>query len=165
MKSIPVTAAKTISQAYDAPIVIVFGLDPATGKQHVTTYGNTVALCEAAARGGNILKEHLGWPAELCKAVPARGRLKKVKTAPPLEAQSQEAANLIAMIKIFHAQALIRGYCEQCCRPWCDGLCECTVDLSEAQEFGVNQATDQWHELNKMDTRLAYQLDQELQGN
>ena len=80
MKNIPIAAVKKISHDCDAPIVIVFGLDPATGAQHVTTYGQTLALCEGAARGGNILKEHLGWPEELCKALPARAiRARKAK--------------------------------------------------------------------------------------
>lgn len=82
MKNIPIAAAKRISQDCEAPIVIVFALDPVTGTQHVTTYGDTVAYCEAAARGGNILKEHLGWPEEMCKAQPAR-RVAKKKVQEP----------------------------------------------------------------------------------
>lgn len=77
MKNIPIKAAEDISKTYDAPIVIIFALDPATGHQHVTTYGDTVAHCEAAARGGNDLKKHLGWPEALCKAVPARAKRQK----------------------------------------------------------------------------------------
>jgi hypothetical protein len=76
MKNIPIKAAKDISKAHEAPIVIIFALDPVTGRQHVTTYGDTVAHCEAAARGGNVLKKHLGWPEDLCNAVPARARKK-----------------------------------------------------------------------------------------
>lgn len=80
MKNIPIAAAKRISQEYEAPIVIVFAIDPTTGTQHITTYGDTLAHCEAAARGGNHMKQHLGWPEELCKDIPARQkRARKVK--------------------------------------------------------------------------------------
>ena len=77
MKNIPITAAKRLSKDCEVPIVIIFGLDPKTGAQHVTTYGDTLANCMAAARGGNILKEHLGWPEEMCNAQPARARRRK----------------------------------------------------------------------------------------
>lgn len=76
MKHIPIAAAKRISTEYQAPIVIVFALDPVSGAQHVTTYGDTLANCASAARGGNVLKQHLGWDESLCKAEPARVRRK-----------------------------------------------------------------------------------------
>lgn len=82
MKSIPIKAATDISKAYEAPIVIIFALDPVSGKQHITTYGDTIAHCAAAARGGNDMAKHLGWPEALCNAVPARVKRKEKRTQP-----------------------------------------------------------------------------------
>jgi hypothetical protein len=81
VKRIPIAAAKRISKEYDVPIVIVFAIDPATNAQHVTTFGDTIVNCAAAARGGNELKKHLGWPEGQCNAEPARVRRKRVKVA------------------------------------------------------------------------------------
>jgi hypothetical protein len=53
---------------------VIFAYDPVSGRQHVTTYGQTVAQCEDAAKAGNFLKKALGWPAEQCEAKPARAR-------------------------------------------------------------------------------------------
>lgn len=70
MKNIPIEAAGTIAKKYDAPIVVVFGYDPATNRQHVTTFGRTKEECRMAARAGNDLKKHLGWPESQCNAQP-----------------------------------------------------------------------------------------------
>lgn len=71
-KKIPIAAAKKISSEYEFPEVVIFAYDPETGKQHVTTYGQTKAQCEDAAQAGNYLKKALGWPEEHCNAVPSR---------------------------------------------------------------------------------------------
>jgi hypothetical protein len=70
--NIPIKAAKAIANEYDWPEVVIFGYDPETGKQHVTTFGKTVGQCAEAAKAGNFLKKALGWPDELCHAKPAR---------------------------------------------------------------------------------------------
>lgn len=69
---IPISAAKTISEKYCFPEVVIFAYDPETGKQHVTTYGKTKAHCIDAAKAGNCLKKFLGWPEELCNEKPSR---------------------------------------------------------------------------------------------
>lgn len=73
-KNIPIKAAKDISVAYEYPEVVIFAYDPVSGRQHVTTYGQTVAQCEDAAKAGNFLKKALGWPAEQCETKPARAK-------------------------------------------------------------------------------------------
>lgn len=74
MKPIPIKSAKEISKEFEVPEVVIFGYDPQTGKQHVTTYGKTIDQCKDAARAGNYLKKALGWPAELCNAEPSRAK-------------------------------------------------------------------------------------------
>lgn len=69
MKEIPIKAAKEISCKYEFPEVIIFGYEPETGAQHVTTYGKTVKQSKDAAKAGNWLKKQLGWPEEECNAV------------------------------------------------------------------------------------------------
>jgi hypothetical protein len=72
MKRIPIKAAKQISNDSGYPEVVIFAYDPTSGKQHVTTYGQTVEQCIEAAKAGNYLKKHLGWPEDLCNAQPRR---------------------------------------------------------------------------------------------
>jgi hypothetical protein len=64
MKNIPIAAAKRIAGDYGWPEVVIFGYDPVSGDQHVTTYGKNLEQCKDAARAGNHLKRHLGWPEE-----------------------------------------------------------------------------------------------------
>lgn len=73
-KRIPISAAKNISELYEFPEVVIFAYDPETGKQHVTTFGQTKQQCVDAAKAGNFLKRALGWPEELCNAKPARAK-------------------------------------------------------------------------------------------
>jgi hypothetical protein len=79
MKRIPIKAAKVISKSYDAPEVVIFGYDPTTGYQHVTTYGRNFEQCKDAARAGNYLKRALGWPEAKCHAEPARVKTARLK--------------------------------------------------------------------------------------
>lgn len=79
MKRIPIKAAKDISEKYEYPEVVIFAYDPGTKRQHITTYGKSVDHCKDAARAGNYLKKHLGWPEELCHAKPARQKTKEKK--------------------------------------------------------------------------------------
>jgi hypothetical protein len=79
MKDIPIAAAKGIANDYAWPEVVIFAYDPESGDQHVTTYGKSYAQCVDAARAGNYLKKHLGWPEELCNSKPARQKRKEAK--------------------------------------------------------------------------------------
>jgi hypothetical protein len=72
MKNIPIRVAKEIADKYDWPEVVIFAYEPDTNHQHITTYGKTIKQCEDAAMAGNYFKEKLGWPKELCNALPRR---------------------------------------------------------------------------------------------
>jgi hypothetical protein len=71
-KRIPITEAKRISKLYGQSQVILVTWDKVNNRQHVVTYGQSITDCEQAARGGNFVKEALGWPKDLCQDVPAR---------------------------------------------------------------------------------------------
>ncbi len=71
-KPIPISAAREIAKKYAKEQVVVVTWDEVHKMTHVTTYGTTVAACEAAAKGGNLVKKALGWPDELCRDKPAR---------------------------------------------------------------------------------------------
>ncbi len=73
-KRIPILRAMDIAHKYEWPEIVIFGYDPKTGKQHVTTYGKTTEHCKDAAKAGNLLKKALGWPEELCHAKPSRDK-------------------------------------------------------------------------------------------
>lgn len=61
MKSIPVSAAKTLAQAYGFDQIIIIGRAVDVG-EHVTTYGKDSANCDVAARIGDFLKyKIMGW--------------------------------------------------------------------------------------------------------
>ena len=70
MNEITIEMAKKISVETEYPEIVIFGYDPVTGKQHVTTYGKTKEQCRDAAIAGNYLKRYLGWPKKLCNAKP-----------------------------------------------------------------------------------------------
>jgi len=74
---IPIRAAKFVAEEFNLDQVILLAFSKTTGQTHVVTYGKTVADCEQAAQGGNRMKRALGWPEELCNAVPARARKAK----------------------------------------------------------------------------------------
>jgi hypothetical protein len=80
-KNIPISAAKRIAKASGYDEVVIFGYDPVTGQEHVTTYGRTLVQCKDAARAGNFLKKALGWAEAQCHAKPARD---KTPIQPPL---------------------------------------------------------------------------------
>ncbi len=73
-KKITIKSAKEISEKFNYPEIVIFGWDPETGMQHVTTYGKTKKQCIDAARAGNHLKKALGWPDEKCNAKPSRDK-------------------------------------------------------------------------------------------
>ena len=76
-KRIPIKAAKEVSLKYDWPEIVIFGYDPKTGLQHVTTFGVSVDQCVDAAKAGNYLKKSLGWPENQCQAQAARVKKEK----------------------------------------------------------------------------------------
>ena len=71
-KRIPIKSARDIANNYGYSQVIIVAWDRETGLQHVTTYGKIIQDCEQAAKGGNFVKKALGWPDELCHAIPSR---------------------------------------------------------------------------------------------
>jgi hypothetical protein len=71
-KRLPIAAAARLAAAYGLRQVIVIGLNADDDTAHVTTYGTSPEDCRLAAESGNNLKRHMGWPEELCSAVPAR---------------------------------------------------------------------------------------------
>jgi len=71
-KPIPINWAKKIAADLGYTQVIIHGYDGNTGIQHVTTFGKSIADCDHAAKGGNVIKKLLGFPEEACKSVPAR---------------------------------------------------------------------------------------------
>jgi hypothetical protein len=77
-RKIPITAAKAIANNYGYTQVIIHAFDGETGIQSVATFGKTLDDCKNAADGGNVIKRLMGWPEEMCHAVPAR-RTKKPK--------------------------------------------------------------------------------------
>lgn len=71
---IPIARAKSIAEQHDLDQVIVVAWDAKAGMTHVVTYGKTLADCEQAAKGGNLVKRALGWPESQCNAKPSRVR-------------------------------------------------------------------------------------------
>lgn len=70
VKPISITDAKKIYEKSGYPEIIIFGYDPESGMQHLTTYGKDKKHCKDAADIGNSLKKFLGWPEKLCNAKP-----------------------------------------------------------------------------------------------
>lgn len=79
MKEITIAMAKQISKKTGYPEIVIFGYDPISGKQHVTTYGETKVQCIDAAKAGNFIKKACGWPDEFCHAKPNKQSLKDKK--------------------------------------------------------------------------------------
>lgn len=73
-KRIPIRVAKSIAEEFGQAQVIVVTWDSVVGRTHVVTFGKTLKDGAQAAEGGNRVKRALGWPDELCDAVPARVR-------------------------------------------------------------------------------------------
>lgn len=72
MKDIKIDYAKEVSQKSGYEEIIILGVDPATGTQHVTTYGKSKGQCKEAAKIGNRLKRQLGWDEKDCHAEPSQ---------------------------------------------------------------------------------------------
>lgn len=80
-KPIPINWAKKIAEDLGYTQVIIHGYDGNSGIQHVTTFGKSLADCDNAAKGGNVIKKLLGFPEEACKSVPPRIKRKIQKEA------------------------------------------------------------------------------------
>jgi len=77
-KRIPIKVCKQISKNYEMSQVILLTYDKTNNRTHIVTYGSSIQDCKEAADGGNKLKKVLGWPDELCNAVPKRVSNKKI---------------------------------------------------------------------------------------
>lgn len=80
---ISVLAAERFAQTHDLRQVIIIGLNDTDNVAHVVTYGKSKDDCRLAAESGNNLKRHMGWPVELCSAVPRRLMSKKQSIIAP----------------------------------------------------------------------------------
>lgn len=69
-RAITIADAKQVSEKSGYPEIVIFGYDPETGEQHITTFGKTKKQCLDAAQAGNSLKKFLGWPKADCDAKP-----------------------------------------------------------------------------------------------
>ncbi len=76
-KRITISVAKVLAERQGLRQVIIIALNADDDIMHVVTYGKTIEDCRLAAESGNNLKRHMGWPEELCSAVPARLRRKE----------------------------------------------------------------------------------------
>lgn len=63
---VPVEAAKHISEEFKKNQVIIVCWDQEHRRTHVTTYGHNGRDSKEAAIGGNMVRQSLGWPEELC---------------------------------------------------------------------------------------------------
>jgi hypothetical protein len=65
MKSIPISAAKRIADAYGYDQVIIVarkvGESPDPHGEHCTTYGVTKVHCAVAAQCGRAIQKFMGW--------------------------------------------------------------------------------------------------------
>ena len=82
MKRLPIQAAKDVAERYNQQQVILVAWDAADGLTHVVSYGTTLAACEQAAAGANVVKRALGFPEELCNTKPSRVRRRDRPTLP-----------------------------------------------------------------------------------
>jgi hypothetical protein len=68
MHPIPITAARSIAEAYGYDQIVIIGRKVGDGRageehrEHVTTYGIDKDHCRLAALQGNALKRFMGWP-------------------------------------------------------------------------------------------------------
>lgn len=114
-RPIPIAAAKDVAKKYTKDQVILITWDKAHAMMHVTTYGKTLEDCKQAAKGGNILKEHLGFPEATYRQIPAR--------------QSAEVKNLItrardtlAAVRGGYPSSHLAGHFEDLIPKLCDAL-------------------------------------------
>lgn len=63
MRKIPIAAAKRIAEEYGYDQVVIYGRNCIENShQHMTTYGRTRVLCDAAGKIGRSLQKFMGWP-------------------------------------------------------------------------------------------------------
>jgi hypothetical protein len=80
-KRIPINWAKKIADDLGYTQVIIHGYDGSTGVQSICTFGKSMTDCDNAAKGGNVIKQMLGFHEEMCKSVPARINRKLVNAS------------------------------------------------------------------------------------
>jgi hypothetical protein len=68
-REVPVDEARKISSLYLKHLVIIFAWDDAHKLLHTTTYGSTPHFKIAAARGGEIAAQALGFDLEKTKVI------------------------------------------------------------------------------------------------
>jgi hypothetical protein len=68
---IAIKEAKRIREELNLTHLVIFGIDK-EGIQHVCTHGGNLKQAKEAADCGNNLRKSLGWPDELCNAVPLK---------------------------------------------------------------------------------------------
>jgi hypothetical protein len=77
MKRLPIQAAKDIATKYKQSQVILVTWDEESKLVHTVSYGRTIADCENAAKGANVVRKALGFPENMCNEKPSRLRRKK----------------------------------------------------------------------------------------
>ena len=75
MKVISIKKVKAIREDLGATHIVIFCVDK-DGQQQVATHGQTNIHAREAASAGNRLKFALGWPKDLCKAIPLERKCK-----------------------------------------------------------------------------------------
>lgn len=72
LEKLPIEVAENISRIWGQSQVVVVTFDKTRGTTHVVTFGKSLEESVQAAEGGNRVKKALGWPEELCNAIPKR---------------------------------------------------------------------------------------------
>ena len=62
---LPIDMLKPLAERYNLAHVILFAHSEIEGRDHIVTFGVTIAQSAQAAEFGNRLKGILGWPASL----------------------------------------------------------------------------------------------------
>ena len=62
---IPIERLKELSRALELSHVILLAHHPASGEDHIVTYGKSLKDCSQAAEFGNALRHAMGWPESL----------------------------------------------------------------------------------------------------
>lgn len=69
VNDISISTAKAIREKLGATHLVIYAIGE-DGTSHVATHGKTLRHARQAAHMGNGIKEHLGWPKEMCEAEP-----------------------------------------------------------------------------------------------
>jgi hypothetical protein len=98
-KRIPVSAAQDIGKKFNKDQVILVTWDEKSGDTWVTTWGSNRAQCVMAAKGGDFVKEALGWPNHLTQTKSASEKFirKNVLAQVKLKLQGLDKDNYIGL--------------------------------------------------------------------